>query len=440
MPARPTPRRTLSSPEDTRMKKSMRMIRILGYVTLAGLVWSTPQTAAAQEGSLGNYLLTAFPDAENTISPSYSSFTDHNSSWVDEPEARFGFNDDQERSYALRLRPRFSKERSFENSLVQLRRQQEKVFYDIALSEALQRRYKTILALLRHQVEVEFLEQNSRLALSEVKYLKSISQMQNFRISQLQDAESRYRGIRQKIALHTSRLGTLLMQVFHAPQSGKLLEVQQYREWLMPLDDLPEVMERIPGDVRMDDMDSNPYIRSDSINLQIESENVNYERSISNSPIEFVEIKYIDRINDESAVTLGFSLPFGKARSYRNLARQARVVDAEIGLQRAQQNLRDRLTDVKNRINWFLEEAKYLDGDIAEADSRLQRTAQLRDPQLLLNLRENALLARHRRSRLHIDALEAYIDFLQMSGKLIEPPIRNVIDASRPVLDLASLH
>lgn len=43
-----------------------------------------------------------------------------------------------------------------------------------------------------------------------------------------------------------------------------------------------------------------------------------------------------------------------------------------------------------------------------------------------------------RRSRLHIDALEAYIDYLQLSGKLIEPPIRNVIDTSRPLLELVS--
>jgi len=336
------------------------------------------------------------------------------------------------------VRPRFSKERSYENSLVQLRRQQEKVFYDIALNEALMRRYKTILAVLRQRVEVEYLEQKSHLALSEVKYLQGISQSDSFSISQLHDTERRYRGIVQNKALHTRKLKALLTQVSssHSPQN--LPEIPQHHQWLMSLDDLSKVMGRFSGIMQPDDIDSNPYIQNDTVNLLIESENISYQRSISSSPIEFVELKYIDRVNEETAVTFGISLPFGKSKGYRNLARQSRVVEAEIVLQRSQREIRDRLSDVKNTISWFLEEARYLKSDIAEVASRMQRTAQLQDPKLMLKLKASALISRHRRSRLHIDALEAYIDYLQLSGKLIEPPIRNVIDASRPVLELVS--
>lgn len=411
--------------------------QVLACMALSAILLSRPQVSIADD-SLSNYLLTAFSEAENVISPSYSSFSGHNSSWIDEPEARFGFNGQDERSYALRMRPRFSKERSYENSLVQLRRQQEKVFYDIALNEALMRRYKTILAVLRQRVEVEYLEQKSHLALSEVKYLQGISQSDSFSISQLHDTERRYHGIVQNKALHTRKLKALLTQVSssHSPQN--LPEIPQHHQWLMSLDDLSKVMGRFSGIMQPDDIDSNPYIQNDTVNLLIESENISYQRSISSSPIEFVELKYIDRVNEETAVTFGISLPFGKSKGYRNLARQSRVVEAEIVLQRSQREIRDRLSDVKNTISWFLEEARYLKSDIAEVASRMQRTAQLQDPKLMLKLKASALISRHRRSRLHIDALEAYIDYLQLSGKLIEPPIRNVIDASRPVLELVS--
>ena len=160
--------------------------------------------------------------------------------WVDATELRLSAenDDDSRRSIALRVKLKSAPQRSVEQDMLHLMRQQHELNRQQVLNSRLQTVYTQLLELIAEQEQLEHLQLESALHASAITYYREQVQSSDFHPENLLDSELEHEQIRFQIELQVRRIDALAKSINFQTKVPRLsLTEEMMLELVNPLSD-----------------------------------------------------------------------------------------------------------------------------------------------------------------------------------------------------------
>ncbi len=403
-------------------------IKIIAILVLMGLSF-----VASASNPFNEYLLQAQADV-NEIAISEFKSTDMNliSSFIEEAQFRFNSSSPAHSidinknalSYELRFKPKAWGQRDAENEIIQLRTQQLDIVYSQLLNSALQKRYLTLLDYFELSHQFKYQKERSTILNQETELLQTEVINEEFEPEKLLDTEETLKLTRDRAQLTRKRMHSI------ATQLGLTNNTNKYRNQIAWVINASEISEAIASyDV---DQFTPPEIRAARLKLQLSQSENQLQEAKQLLGINLVKFEYGDREIDEMAFQVGINIPLGT--SFSNKETQYNLHSAKSQLNISTLKTTQTLDDIKNQIDWLSDEWQLIQLQRNRIQIHLQKDYAQTNPFLLLNLRKELIAHKHKQAEINQKALALYLNYLDQSGLLSQPPLRNWFQQGAPQL------
>lgn len=386
-------------------------------IAVCALAWGVNANAYM---TVEEFLRQAQDDARTTWSSEVDGGLYGSNSWIENAEVRY--SDDNHRNnkqtFSLRLKPKGFDQRSAEDTILSLRREQRGLMLNSLLNEALKMRYEQLLDLLSEQSLVDELEREIVLTSNEVRLQRGLAFTKDFRPDDLLQLELHADQLRKKVKLKRERLLDL----------RERLHINRLPENIVSIDDMLAVLASPARRPVGND------VETARVKLKMAQQQRRLDRAKRGISLDLLELKYerADRMDDVLGMTLGIRIPFGG--SFTNSERAYDVADAmhDLQLQRRTQQ-RGAVTE-SDMLRWQKMEADAIKATLDGVEQRIQLAMDSGNAEMLLILQRQQLEEERKLTDVRYRALRHFINYLEITGQLVEAPLRNWLIPGQPVL------
>jgi len=385
--------------------------------------------------SMNEFLLSAQTDVnEPTPSDSNGAGMSVASTWLEEAQFRFNTTEgndfdakERAQSYEIRVKPKAWGQREIEESILDLRLNQQNNNYNLALNAALKKRYLILLAYLKQYNITQYLFNLADLSTQEVGLIRSDGLTNQFNPENLFDSMEMSEQSKGLAALNLVRLNALQTQIG------------------MPLDTADSVLHtsavaNIVDFVNMSDqiitltntLQPAPEVQDKRLALemvQAKSKLIKAERQFG---VNLLSFTYKESRNDNMNFQVGVNLPLGT--HFSRAESQYKVSKAQTHLENHIVIIKQSLISLEKEIAWLKGEVKLADMQILRVQKYLATEPVKVHALLTVNLSKELIEHKRKRNDIHLKALELYLDSLALSGLLIQHPLRNWMQKGTPEL------
>lgn len=409
------------------------------FFSIIVLTFSTLGVAATP--ALDKFLLAAQSDINILNDPDATAALEGVSEWIESSEVRVRskineeFNDrSRSESYAVRVKPKAWGQRDAEQAVLALRTNQQHVNNEQLLNAALNRRYLILLELIAQQNHTRLLFLSTTLFEKEVNINRAQVNSKEFDAEKLLDSEVALEQGSAAAQFNLKRLNALQTQLNLPLDTKESLIEPENMDWLIML---PEIQALMSNGL---EEQSTLATRESQLKLSIAQAELQQLKTTQQLGIDLLGFEYQDsKLDSVDFMTfmVGINLPLG-SENYKTTAKRRDVseINQELGntLYAAKQNLNDKSI----KINWLIDEWHFTQTQIKQISARLQKAYAKTNPLLSVALQKEQLKQLKDLTNIHQQALSVYINYLTVSGQLIQQPLRNWITKGTPVLTMAS--
>ncbi len=355
-------------------------------------------------------------------------------SWVEGSEVRLNTNDLStlnRQSYALRLRLKNRQQQAVERDLLALDTQRANTDNAISRLNELRRRYGFIHKTLQLKSSIDDLNRQLNLARLETSTYKKLVTSGEFNPVRIQRAELEVNRLTTQLRMN-NRLLDQYLALIGVPASKKSAFLNP-RNWLISLNEMKLFVDQaISGSL------ANPALQKLNLASRIARKQRQLAKADMATGIQLLEVEY-DRDRDNYGATIGVRVPLGK-NSF-DLQRR------DIGYQQAQREWESKLFSIKNRLTESrlllhqYDEAYRLEQQLQQAvQARLKRVTKTGRPDLILSLKKELAKHQSRQQETYLKLIGVYLDFIFVSGHMLETPMRNWLQQGRPLINKGGGH
>lgn len=409
------------------------------FFSILVLTFSTLGVAATP--ALDKFLLAAQSDINTLNDPNATAALEGVSEWIESSEVRVRskineeFNDrSRSESYAIRVKPKAWGQRDAEQAVLALRANQQHVDNEQLLNAALNRRYLILLELIAQQNHTRLLFLSTTLFEKEVNINRAQVNSKEFDAEKLLDSEVALEQGNAAAQFNLKRLNALQTQLNLPLDTKESLIEPENMDWLIML---PEIQTLMSSGL---EEQSTLATRESQLKLSVAQAELQQLKTTQQLGIDLLGFEYQDsKLDSVDFMTfmVGINLPLG-SENYKTTAKRRDVseINQELGntLYAAKQNLNDKST----KINWLIDEWHFTQTQIKQISARLQKAYAKTNPLLSIALQKEQLKQLKDLTNIHQQALSIYINYLTVSGQLIQQPLRNWIAKGTPILTLAN--
>mgnify|MGYP001052819952 CR=1 FL=1 len=309
----------------------MKYIRSL--IGLALLVFGTGSLADVADAEELRYYIQQFIDEQESVfqtaEPMATStdegFLNDMRGWIDGTELRLSADndDDSKRSIALRVKLKSAPQRSVEQDILQLMRQQHELSRQQVLNSRLQTAYSQLFQLIAEQEQLEHLQLESALQSSAITYYREQVQSSDFHPENLLDSELEHEQLRFQIELQVRRINALAKSInFHATVPSLGLTEAMMLELVSRLDSQTSI-----------------EVERAQLDLLLQQKKLRHEQSSQQFALTAVQLSqdYIQEKDSVTGIRVDLQIPFS-GPAYNSSVRQQDVSEATYRLHQLNQS------------------------------------------------------------------------------------------------------
>lgn len=397
------------------------------------LIFGFPYCISANS-SVNASLLAA--QAELNVSSSTGTRMSMAGSWLDEAQFRFNASegnkfDTKERgqSYEIRVRPKAWGQHEVEESILDLRSEQQNYSYNFALNAALKKRYLVLLAYLEQHNITQYLFNLLALSTQEAEFIRSEVMTDRFSAEKFFDAVEMTEQSEGLAILNLARLNALQTQIgVPLDTADSVLHTFTVESMLDPTDYTDKFVDMNNA------LQSAPAVLNEHLALEMakaKGELIKTERQLG---VNLLSFGYKDRAigGDNMTFQVGINIPLG--RHFSSAESQYELYEAQTHLNDRITAIAQSLTNIQKEISWLMEEIKLADLQVHRVQKHLEKEYVKANPLQTIQLRKELIEYRKKRNDIKIKALSLYVSSLTLSGFLIREPLRNWIQSGTPEL------
>jgi hypothetical protein len=331
--------------------------------------------------------------------------------------------------YAVRLRPNGWGEARIGKKVHEKTLIHNEYRHRMLLNEALKNRYLMIIDLL-HNRALHTLERSLMVLYEDkIKVLKKNAGSLDFDAGDLIDAEDQIMELQLDLITLENKISTIEDEIKKIIPAHEPIAFESSK--IVYHDRITSILQKIPRVPAKD----NIYVKTAETAAELSCERVNLEKAESRRYIDYLEANYDmeeeNQLDKALSLEIGFTLPIVNSnrldfnrrqmeslKEKRRYEDQKKTVAEEILL-----SLKD-LDRLMNQYRLLLEKKKY---SKAESSLETYRGVEGADPLILLKLKESSLKTDIGLEKINNRIYAEYIHFLDISGKLIEPPVINYL-------------
>lgn len=397
--------------------------------------------SAAATPALDKFLLAAQSDINTINDPNATAALEGVSEWIESSEVRVKskvneeFNDrSRSESYAIRVKPKAWGQRDAEQAVLALRANQQHVDNEQLLNAALNRRYLILLELIAQQNQTRLLLLSTTLFEKEVSINRAQVNSKEFNAEKLLDSEVALEQGNAAAQFNLNRLNALQTRAGLPLDTKESLLAPENMDWLIML---PEIQTLMSDDLKAQ---NTLATRESQLKLSVAQAELQQLKSTQQLGVDLLGFEYQDsKLDSVDFMTfmVGINLPLG-SENYKTTAKRRDVSDINQELGNTLYAAKQNITDKSTKINWLIDEWHFTQTQIKQISARLQKEYAKTNPLLSIALQKEQLRQLKDLASIHQQALSVYINYLTVSGQLIQQPLRNWITKGTPALTMAN--
>ena len=354
-------------------------------------------------------------------------------SWIDKLEFRTetGNFDLRQQEYLLRLSPNSLKARNRQSDLVGVLQTQYDLQTRETVHEALVAGYERLIDLVMLDRETALVEQALEVDQQHLSVLGQIGQVDGADLKDLmQVEEDRQQRLSRLQELRSAR------QMLQRPlMSSVLLPTTQELETFPWITD-SEMMDMLTTGASW----STPQMLKAQSRLESVVLEQQVDRAERQKVLDFVQSRYQqdpkDPFREEFSISMGFNIPYARAGNIKRQELALEQLESEQKISLLQQQTLDRLSSLQLELELLLQQRTIQKEQWASSFLQKMESGTLpgltAEPLLILEARKARLKSDLRILEIDQKIFEVYVRWLDLSGKISEPPLVNYLHILRP--------
>ncbi|MFQ5544159.1 MAG: hypothetical protein ACE5FY_07410, partial [Nitrospiria bacterium] len=314
-----------------------------------------------------------------------------------------------------------------EQKVLALHKQHDDNTYEKALNNALYKRYRRLLSLIEKGNKTRSLFQFIELKEQEVQFYRNLVQSKDFKARKLLDTEISLEKTRGLATLQLRHLNFIQEEMgFSIDTSTSLLSPEKPLQFLS----FPEIKRVMNQSLRPL---KNPDVLSSRLDFELEKSMNQSVKAKEKLGIDLLTFQYNEnRGEDVVSFTVGFNIPIGE--NFRASESFYDVIEAESRLISRLETIERLLQDQRHQLHLLSLENNFLLTHIQGLEVRISKPYAMSDPELLFSLKHEKISHEKELFATKLKAVHLYLNFLNLSGMLGKPPLRNWIQEGHPLL------
>jgi len=356
------------------------------------------------------------------------------SSWVEEAQFRFNASvdnrfvfDEHSQAYEIRLKPKAWGQRDAENEILKLHSIQQNNTYNQKLNLALKKRYIVLLNYLEQQHKTLYLLQLTKLLIQEKNLIRSEVMTRQFNATKFLDIESLLQQSKGMANLNLSRLNAIQSQLQLPQDSAESLLANKHASWVINISEIHHHLLEIT-EIHQSALE----IKNFKLKLQVVQAEKQLTQAEQQLGINLLSFEYKDSENDAMSFLLGINIPLGT--TFKRAKSQYQLQTAQSQLRDSQNGIKQNLDELQKNIGWLTEEQSLVSIQIMRVRKHLLKAYAQTNPLLMLNLRKEVIEYTKKSVDIQHKVLKLYISYLELSGQLVQLPLRNWLQHETPEL------
>jgi len=356
------------------------------------------------------------------------------SSWLEEAQFRFNATEgndfdakERSQSYEIRVKPKAWGQREIEESILDLRSNQQNNNYNLALNAALKKRYLVLLAYLEQRNITQYLFNLANLSAQEVGLIRSDGLTDRFNPEKLFDAVEMSEQSRGLAALNLVRLNTLQTQIGLPLDTADSV---QHTSAMVNIVDFVNMSDQVIA--LNNTLQFAPDVQDKRLALEMVQAKSKLVKAEHQFGVNLLSFTYKESRNDNMDFQVGINLPLGT--HFSKAESQYKVSKAQTYLENHIVMIKQSLMSLEKEIAWLRGEVKLADMQILRVQKYLATETVNMHALLVVSLRKELIEHKKKRHDIQLKALERYLDSLALSGVLIQQPLRNWMQKGTPEL------
>jgi hypothetical protein len=408
---------------------------VKGKIILVAWLMACTKIGAGATPPLDNFLLAALTDVDELNGLKTPLTLEGLNAWIEDAQVRIrtrsqndvDYLNNSEESYALRIKPKAWGQREAEQKILDLRFQQQEASQQQALNKAFIQRYLILLDLLSQQHQTRHYVLAESLLKKEVQVNRLLFSSEEVSAEKLIDAEVALDEAKEMAKLSLRRLNALQSKLQFSLDTRESLLNSENLGWLITLPELQTMLSKKIKD------QSSPAVQQAQLELELAQAEQQHVQSMQQLGINLIDLQFQDSKQDNMAFMLGINIPLG-SESFKTIEKRYDVADRHRELLTKTDASTQTQTEQLQKIDWLLDEWNASQTQFKQTVIRLQKEAIKNNPALILMLEKIRLKQSKELSTLHQQALTLYINYLALSGQLVQQPLRNWIHTGNPEL------
>lgn len=385
--------------------------------------------AVQSNNEVDRYLLDAVRLAPLVLPELRTNLESAEPGWFNEAEIRYSGSDLSDQSLAIRIRPKSSGERSAESGLIELRKMHFDLSHASAINSELEFRYRKLIEIFKTLVDVIYYRNKELTSEETIRVYRNLMHTEKFDVKGFQQANLAYGSFTRQHQLFENRL---LQMISELPQSDIVWRRDSLDRWLQQLTPVTAMQQILNHQTEKKAfIESSTDFRNRHLQWRIAQQKLKRERSEKNSLVKYVELKHATGDSGESETTLSFSIPFGGGHS-RLLDQEIAVSNADYSMRSSGEKFRLRIADLISAFNWQAAQYQATETAIDQLNRQYSKLLNSDQPILLLNLKDQLQTEDRQLKLRQIQALQHYIEFLSLTGRLSFWPLKNWLVQGAP--------
>ena len=357
--------------------------------------------------------------------------------WVENSEVRFNtdnlstFNNataKNNHSYSLRLKLKNTRQQQAEKDLLHLDNQKGAASSNTFRLNELRRSYGLIQTVFVKKQEIDSLSQKLNLAKLESTTYKKLVATGEFNPSRVQQAVVEANRLSTQIRFNNKLLHQYLTLI-GVPVKNKP-RVQQFlnkNTWLIGIQEMLNYV---------DNYATEPLYNPTLQKLNLASRIAHKERQLAQAElataVQLVEVGY-DANKDLFGATVGVRIPLGK-NSFDTLRRKNGYQQAQRAWELQLDSIKNNLSEKKRLLHQNYDAYRLEQNLRTAVNTRLKRVLKSGRPELILALKKEHIIHQSRQQEIYLKMIDIYLDFITLSGQILEQPLRNWLQKGRPLI------
>lgn len=348
--------------------------------------------------------------------------------WVDNTEIRSSDNDisdNKNQSYALRIRLKNAKQKSAEHKLLDLASRRGKAERDVYRLNILRKSYLDVINLIQLKQKLSSLHQQlDNVAMEASAYTQQVTS-DVFSPSKVQKADIDADQVSSLIQTTQQSLNRSLALIgVPANRQKSAQQLLNYPQWLVSITDMIQIVDKDTL------LKNHPSLQRLELASNIAKKQVQHEKAKKSAAVSLFELKY-DVDKDAYGATIGVRIPLGK-NNFDTLMRNNSYQQTQLAWELKLQSIKDELQASNLRIHDYYDQYKQEAHLLNLLNERLKRMRNSENPELILSLKKEKQQRQAINQSTHLKIVREYINFLFISGRLAETPLRNWLQKGTP--------